>query len=135
MTVIDAPNRETCNVRRPRTNTPLQALALMNDPIFVEASRVLAERVMRETSDNPRARIRHMFRLLLTRQPSESEEQLLTKAFNHQLARYEEAEEDARQLLSVGDSVPHETLSPVDLAALTSVAMLLMNLDEALTKE
>jgi hypothetical protein len=135
MAVIDAPNRETCNVRRPRTNTPLQALALMNDPIVVEASRVLAERVMLETPSGPASQIAEMFRRLLARTPSEIEAQRLATAYERQLARYQAAGDDASQLLGVGDSVPNAMLPKAELAALTSVAMLLMNLDEAITKE
>jgi hypothetical protein len=134
MAAIDAPNREICVVRRPRTNTPLQALVVMNDPTYVEASRVLAERSMlhaiRESD-----RIRFAFRSLLTRDPREHEMKTLIAALAFYRDRYLGNKEAADALLSVGESPPDSKLSCAEAAAYTAIVMLLMNLDETLTKE
>ena len=135
MALIDVPNREVCAVRRPRTNTPSQALVLLNDPMLVEAARVLAEWVLRECEPDPRARISHMFRIVLARQPTEYESTVVVKALARSADRYGGDEEAARQLIAVGESDPVSGLNSVDVAALTSLAMLLMNLDETITKE
>ncbi len=81
MSIIDAPSREACMVRRERTNTPLQALLLMNDTQYVECSRVLAERVLRETGEKPEARLTAMFRMATSRTPDQQELSELLKAF------------------------------------------------------
>jgi hypothetical protein len=136
MTVLDAPNREICTVRRPRTNTPTQALALMNDPIYVEASRQLAERVLRELPQGEdAARITRMVRLVLTRPPADEEVSLLTSSLRHYRQRYQAKPEDAAALLKTGESPVDPNLSAVDIASHAAVAGLLFNLDEALTKE
>ena len=134
MTAIDAPNREICVVRRPRTNTPLQALVVMNDPTYVEAARWLAERSMlRAANDNNR--VRFAFRSLVTRDPSEREMTTLIAALVFYRARYSANKEAADALLSVGES-PHDSkLASAEVAAYTAIVMLIMNLDETLTKE
>src|SRR5262249_14924198 len=103
MTIFDAPDRETCTTRRSRTNTPLQALVLMNDPTFVEASRKLAERLMNEakTTDD---RIVLGFRLMTARKPSDRERGVLRTAFEAQLAAYRKDPLAALKLLGVGES-------------------------------
>src|SRR5207248_3042002 len=73
LVAFDAPSREECSVERPRSNTPLQALVLLNDPIYVEASRAFAERVLRDGGATPEERIRYTFRRALSRQPSADE--------------------------------------------------------------
>src|SRR5579871_6036093 len=135
LTLFDAPSRETCTVRRPRTNTPLQALALMNDEQFVEAARHLARRIMVEGGTTPQDRLRYGFRLAVIRGPDASELDTLTKLFEQQRSYYRANPEAAVKLLSVGASKRTETLDPSEHAAWTMMANLLLNLDETITKE
>ena len=133
LVTFDAPDREVCTVRRSRTNTPLQALVLMNDPTYVEASRKLGERMMHLAKD-PADRLAFAFRLATARQPSEKELAILTKALDRQLARFWGDEKAARELLAVGESAVDETLPPAELAAYAMMASVILNLDETVTK-
>lgn len=130
---FDAPDRETCTVRRSRTNTPLQALVLMNDPTYVEASRKLAERMMRHAKE-PTERLRFAFRLATARAPSEREQTILTRVLERQRAKYAADRPAALKLLRVGESSHDEALPPSELAAYTIVASVILNLDEVVTK-
>jgi hypothetical protein len=130
---FDAPDRETCTVRRGRTNTPLQALILMNDPTYVEASRKLAERLMRERTTTDE-RIALAFRLATARLPKERETAVLRGVFEKQLARYRADEPAALKLLSVGESPRDPRLPSSELAAWSIVASVILNLDETVTK-
>jgi hypothetical protein len=130
---FDAPDRETCTVRRPRTNTPLQALVLMNDPTYVEASRKLAERLMTEAK-NTDERIVLAFRLATARSPKAEETAILKKVFEEQLSVYQKDEKAAIKLLAVGESQRNEKLNPSELAAWSVVASVIINLDEAVNK-
>ena len=132
--LLDAPSRETCSVRRERTNTPLAALALMNDKQFVEAARALAQRMMREGGDSPDGRAAYGFRLATARQPRPEELAVLTDQFNRHLKRFQENGQAAAGLLAVGDSPRDESLDAGQLAAWTLVANLILNLDETVTK-
>jgi hypothetical protein len=134
MMLFDAPNRETCVVRRERTNTPLQALALMNDPQFVEAARALGERMMREGGDNPAQRVAYAFELATARPVSEAELPVLVRVFEENLADFGQDHEAAMALLAVGDFPRDPSLPPVELAAYTTVANLILNLDETISK-
>lgn len=134
MSVIDAPSREACSVRRERTNTPLQALLLMNDTQYVECSRALAERVIREGGGTPEARLNSMFRLTLSRQPDEREMAELLGVYKDTLAKYTKDMDAAKKLISVGETKPDEKLDPSEVAAYTLVANLVLNLDEFLNK-
>ena len=134
MTVLDAPNRETCLMRRPRTNTPLQALTLMNDPTYVEAARVLAEQTL-GTSPGRREAITAAFRRLLARRPAKAELASLEQAWGLYHRRYVGDLDAAKRLLSVGESRPDDTLDPAEAAAHTAICLLLLNLDETITKE
>jgi hypothetical protein len=134
MAVFDAPSRETCSVRPPRTNTPLQALTLMNDLTFVEAARVLAERTMREGGSTAGKRLVFMFRLVLARQPSPEETQRLNLAFDRHLAQYRRDLDAAAELSAVGHAPRSPHLDPAELAAYTVIASLVLNLDETITK-
>lgn len=134
MTTLDAPSRETCTVRRSRTNTPLAALALMNDEQFVEASRHLAERVILESEATDAARAKLLFRLTTAREPNEAELAVLLETFAKHLATYTADEEAAKKLIAVGESKPREGLDAKQVAAWTMVANLVLNLDEVLTK-
>ncbi len=132
---FDAPSRETCTVRRPRTNTPLQALALMNDEQYVEASRQLARRMMTEAGSVPHDRLAHGFRLCTARRPQSRELDVLVKLYEQQLAHYQADRDAAVKLLSIGESKRDESLDPGEHAAWTMMANLILNLDETITKE
>jgi hypothetical protein len=133
LATFDAPDRETCTVRRARTNTPLQALVLMNDPTYVEASRKLAERMMTEAA-TVEDRITFAFRLATARRPGEKEIAVLRNVFEKQLAVYQNDSKAALKLLSLGESERNQRLQPAELAAWTIVASTILNLDEAITK-
>ncbi len=137
--IFDAPSREFCTVSRPRTNTPLQALVTMNDPTFIEAARQLAERALElepepENGDES-ARLRHVFRRVLTRPPEVRELAVLRLALDEQRANYRADVDAAKKLVAIGPSKSREGTPPEELAAWTAVASIVLNLDEAITKE
>ncbi len=134
MNMLDAPSREACTVRRERTNTPMQALMLMNDPQFFEAARAFAERTVKEGGETEKARIAYLFEMATARLPKPEEEALLLETFQ---AHYQELEADpdaAKQLVTVGEVAPDETLDAVEIAAWTMIANLILNLDEVINK-
>jgi hypothetical protein len=133
LATFDAPDRETCTVRRQRTNTPLQALVLMNDPTYIEASRKLAERLMKETKSE-KDRITLAYRLAMARAPKPAEMKVLLKLYETQLTAYRADGPAAKKLLGVGESGLNETLDSAELAAWTIVASTILNLDETVTK-
>jgi mono/diheme cytochrome c family protein len=133
MDIFNAPNRESCTVRRERTNTPLQALVTMNDPQFVEAARCLAQLTLKEKGDFG-ARLNFLTQRLLSRDFDKNERQICDKALTGFMAHYRSRPEEARKLIQTGASAPDVVLSPVDLAAWTMLASQVMNLDEALNK-
>ena len=134
MLVFDAPTRETCTAQRSQTNTPLQALALMNDPTFVEASRKLAERMMTLPADSSSDRITFVFRLATARKPTSDEIQILLDVFEVQKAAFLKRPDDAVQLLTVGDSKRNQSLDAATLGAWTTTASIILTLDETFTK-
>lgn len=134
MLLFDAPTREYCVVRRPRTNTPLQALALLNDPQFVEASRAFADRVLREGGTSDEARLRYAFRLATARPPTAAELKVLAQVLGEQRAEFQKDQEGAKKLLGVGEYRASSTAAPADLAAWATVASMILNLDETVTK-
>ena len=134
MNILDAPSREACTIRRERTNTPMQALMLMNDPQFFEAARAFAERTIKEGGETPEARIAYIFEMATARLPKPVEKELLLKTFQ---THYQELAADpdaAKALITVGESAPDETLDAVEVAAWTMIANLILNLDEVLNK-
>jgi hypothetical protein len=135
MLVFDAPFRETCTLRRPRTNTPLQALNLMNDPTYVEAARFIGQRMLRDGGPTPALRITHAFNLLLAREPSATEQGLLVQSLERYLATFSADPAAAKALLDVGDTKPDPELNPIELAAYTTLANTLLNLDETITRQ
>jgi mono/diheme cytochrome c family protein len=135
MLTFDAAGRETCVVRETRTNTPLQALTLLNDVAFVEAARVLAQRVMTEGGATPEERITFAFRLATTRRPKPAELRILLDGFQEHLANYRQDPQAALKLVSTGEFPRDEKLDVSELAAYTAVAGLILNLDEVITKE
>lgn len=134
MATFDAPSRENCTVRRPRTNTPLQALALMNDKQYVEAARRLAERMLTEGGSTPETRLTYGFRLTTARTPTAKEMEVLQRTLQKQLMTFQADKAGAEKLLSYGDSPRNMNLEPTEYAAWTMVANLLINLDETITK-
>src|SRR5262249_11215386 len=108
MAAFDAPGRETCIVRETRTNTPLQALDLMNDPAFVEAARAFAARIMREEGDCPEGRIAAAFRAATSRPPRGDELSILVDDFRDQLSRFRRQSESAQALIATGESRPDQ---------------------------
>jgi hypothetical protein len=134
LSTFDAPDRETCTVRRAITNTPLQALVLMNDPTYVEASRKLAERIMTQAGPSPDERITFAFRLATARRPTANELAVLRRIFDEQLAVYRSDTQQALKLLSAGESPRNETLDASELAAWAMVASVILNLDETVTR-
>jgi mono/diheme cytochrome c family protein len=135
MVTFDAAGREACTVRKARTNTPLQALTLMNDVTFVEAARVLAQRVIIQGGAKPDERITLAFRLLTGRRPRPVELQILRAGLEEHLAHYRTDRAAALKLVSAGESPRDKRLDVGELAAYTAVASLILNLDEAITKE
>lgn len=134
MSILDAPSRESCMARRELTNTPLQALLLLNDPQYVECARGLAERVMREGGDTAESRVRMMFRLCTSRFPHESELSEIVSTQAEIRDRYKDRPEAAKRLVSIGTTPVDAALNEVDLAAWTIIANLILNLDEVLSK-
>jgi hypothetical protein len=134
MTTFDAPSREACVARRERTNTPLQALVLLNDPQFVECYRVLAERILKPADQNDGERITRLFRLATCRRPDARELDELSAALKDLRAEYARDGAAARKLIAVGESKPDGKLSAAELAAWTMLASTVMNLDEVLNK-
>jgi hypothetical protein len=134
MLLFDAPTREYCVVRRPRTNTPLQALALLNDPQFVEAARAFGRRIMLEGGSAAQHRIAYAFRWTTSRHPRADEVALLLDTFNQQLAEFRKEPATAEKLLGVGSFKARTDLDKAELAAWTTIASMILNLDEAVTK-
>ena len=138
MLTFDVPFRESCAVRRSRTNTPMQALNLMNDTTYVEAARHLASRMLEASVPTLDARVAHGFRLVLARPPSTEELTYLTKAVERSLNEFANAPDQANALLSTGESgeinsnMEHD---PADWAAHTIAASIILNLDETVTRE
>ncbi len=131
---FDAPNREqTCSMRE-KSNTPLQALQLMNDVQHVEAARALAQRMLLEGGSTLSQRIEFAYQVVLARSPELSEVHVVERQWNAHLARYQQDVEAARKLISSGESQPLEELEPSHLAAATLVANMILNLDETVTR-
>jgi len=133
MSTFDAPSRETFCTARGRSNTPLQALALMNDVQQFEAARAFAERLL-ERDEPDAARLTYAFRAATARLPTETERALLGKALTAQRARFEADLESAKKIPANGESKPAREPPPAELAAWTLVASLLLNLDESITR-
>jgi hypothetical protein len=138
MNALDAPDRETCVIRRARTNTPLQALVLLNDPTYVEAARSLALRVLESaTNGSPDAfqqRLARAYRLALCREPTADESRVMSKIYQQSLARFRADKSAAEKLLAVGRAVRSANIDAAESAAWTSVMSVLLNLDEAISK-
>jgi hypothetical protein len=134
MSNFDGPNREQSCTRRERSNTPLQALQLMNDVQHIEAARALAERVLSEGGETPEARIAFLFRTVLSRLPNADETRIVLAGLARQQQLYQAAPEQAAQLIRVGESPPRNVASPEDAAAWTMIANVILNTDETLNR-
>jgi hypothetical protein len=126
MTVFDAPSREYCTARRPRTNTPLQALTTLNDPAFFEAAQALARRVIKNGGTSDAARLAYAFRVVTSRRPASSELSALQKALNAERQYFRAHSAEAQSVSSNAGS---------DVATWTMLSRALLNLDEAVTRE
>ncbi len=135
MQVFDATAREQCTVRDTRTNTPLQALNLMNDVTYVEAARMLAERMMKEGGAAEAERLSWAFRAVTSRPPDQAEQQTLLENLNAQLAYFRSHPRGAEKLLMIGEKRNDAKLNTAELAAYATTASLILNLDEVITKQ
>jgi hypothetical protein len=135
MTMFDSPSREICTVKRSRTNTPLQALALLNEKTYVEAARVFAQRMIAEGGSTPGQRIAWAFRRATCREPRADELAVLIAGFAKRTARFQQSAEEAAKILTVGETKADAKFNPVELAAYTGTANVLLNLDEVVTRE
>jgi hypothetical protein len=135
MQVFDASAREYCTVRDTRTNTPLQSLNLMNDVTYVEAARLLAQRMLREGGATPQARVAWAFLAVASRRPSERELQVLLRNLSWQMDYFGHNPREATKLLSIGEKRNEAKLDTAELAAYSATASLILNLDEVITKQ
>ena len=134
MLTFDSPDREFCSARRSRTNTPLQALVLWNETGYLESSRKLGERMLKEGGADDTSRATFAFRLATGRAPRAAETEVLTRTYAKLRADFAARPDDAAKLIKVGVSVPDPALSAVELAAAGGVANLILTLDETITK-
>jgi Protein of unknown function (DUF1553) len=135
MATFDAPSREICQVKRARTNTPLQALELLNDVTYVEAARQLAQLAIEQAGSSPEERITFAFRRALARMPTPRELDVLRRGFERYRKDFEADKEAALKLIRHGESPPRPNTDPVLLAAYTATASVILNLDETITLE
>ncbi len=133
--IFDAPSREVCTVSRPRTNTPLQALVLMNDPGYVEAARVFAESILQKGGKTTEERLKFSYLKTVSRIPSQKELEVLGVIIKEQKAHFTKNPQAAKEWIQNGKSKPNSKLNEVELAAWTSLASVLLNLDETITRE
>jgi hypothetical protein len=134
LAAFDAPTREECTINRTNSNTPLQALVLLNDPIYVEASRVFAEHILKHGGRGLGSQIDWAFERAVNRKPTAEERRILTDLHGKSLARFRGSPADARSLIHEGEAPAAEDLKPVDLAAMTTVARAILNLHETITR-
>ncbi len=134
MEIFNAPSRETCTVKRDRTDTPLQALVTLNDPQFIEAARHLAQLTLETKTNNVNAQMDFMAERLLARPLRKEERKVVESSLGDLLNHYRDSERDAADLLTVGESKADAKLDAPTLAAYTMVANEMMNLDETLNK-
>ncbi len=130
---FDAPSREECTARRPQSNTPLAALTLLNDPTFVEASRVLADRILKEGGGTDDSRLNFAYREAVSRKPDSVERKLLLDLLKKNRRQYQQHPEAAQEVLSTGLAPVPKTQLP-ELAAWTSVARAILNMNETITR-
>jgi hypothetical protein len=134
MITFDATSREVCTAKRETTTTPLQALVLLNDPQFVEAARVLAERLVREVSQAGEARVKMACLATLGRLPEPSEEEVLRRLYSEQMAIFAKDPHAAERYLEIGETAMDKALPKEEVAAMAVLSSTLMNMDEFVTK-
>jgi hypothetical protein len=134
MVNFDAPNREQSCARRERSNTPLQALQLMNDVQHIEAARALAERMIVDGGTTPEERIAFAYRTVLSRKPDADEVKIVRGEFDAHRTQFTQDEEAAKKAIAHGESKPKTNTPPAELAAYTMVANMILNLDETLNR-
>jgi hypothetical protein len=130
---FDAPSREVCIAGRARTSTPLQSLVLMNDPVYVEAARALAIRVLREGGFTDEQRMNYAWRLAVSRSPTSAETRILQRTLEHQFATYRQDKAAAESLLKTGDLKNPADCDATELAAWTALANVVLNLNETIS--
>ena len=135
MALMDAADRESCKITVTRTNTPLQALTFLNEKLYVEAARNLGQRILLEGGSSDADQIDLGFKKVLARFPNERERGLLKTAYQEYKNAFKNDLEGAEQLIAIGESEPDSSLDPRELAAATTLANTLLNLDETVTKE
>jgi hypothetical protein len=134
MATFDAPSREICNVRRIRTNTPLQVFVTLNDPVYVETSQALARRIMTDGGSTLEDRANWAIRLVLVKEPSNEELSTIQELYESELKHYQADAEAATKLATMPIGPLREGVEPAEAAAWTVVANVLLNLDAALSK-
>jgi hypothetical protein len=135
LAIFDAPTRESCVVRRQMSSTPLQALALLNDETYIEASRKFAERMIREGGVSPGSRLAWAMRVATSRPATDAEVRILRKGFDRRLAQYRADRPAAQKLLTAGESSRDKLIDTAELAAYSTAASVILNLDEVVTKQ
>ncbi|GMW01385.1 MAG: hypothetical protein AMXMBFR84_25220 [Candidatus Hydrogenedentota bacterium] len=135
MQIFNAAGREMCSMRQEATNTPMQALVVLNDPTYTEASRQLAQRMILEGGDRSSERVRYGYKLVLAHEPSETKQQILLAGLNDYQSHFIRHADDAKAFVHVGDSEPDASIPEPELAAYTMLASVMLNLDEAITRE
>jgi hypothetical protein len=135
MTIFDAPTRESCVVRRQMSSTPLQALALLNDEMYIEAARKFAERIVKEGGSSTSQRLGWALRAATSRPATEAEVRVLEEGFTRRLAQYRTDAASAEKLLAAGESPRDRSIDAAELAAYTTAASVILNLDEVITRQ
>jgi hypothetical protein len=131
---LDAPSREECTAQRPRSNTPLAALTLLNDPSFVEAARVFAQRILTEGESQTQQRLDYAFRLAVSHRPDETQRRLLTRLLETRRQQFAHDPRAASQLIRTGSAPVARSMDLVELASWTSVARAILNMKETVTR-
>jgi hypothetical protein len=132
---FDAPDRAICTEQRPMTCTPLQAFVTLNEKTFVEAARVFAQRILQEGGNDVLSQLDFAFKTVLARSPSAKERKILTGIYEEMLVTYQKDLKGALDLISIGESPRATNVNELQLVAWTTVANVLFNLDETVTKE
>ena len=134
LAIFDSSPREACRVSLPRTNTPLQALNLMNDVAFIEAARVVAERAIKLGGASAPSRLEWAVRQILSRSPSDRELNVLVEGFERRLKSYKASSQQVEQFLALGETPRDQSIDPTELAAYTATVSVIFNVDEAVVK-
>jgi hypothetical protein len=135
MATFDAPSWEICQVKRARTNTPLQALALLNDVTYTEAARKFAERMLHEGGTSTDSQLTFAFRVATSRMPTANELATLRSSLQKYSERFRQSPATAEKFVSHGEATRDKSIDTVDLAAHTAVASILLNMDESISKD